>query len=159
MMLAHLGIGVLILGITGSSLWKIEKTIALDLQKPTSIIGYELVLESVQTLQGPNYVSQQAILHFWQDQQYITTLYPERRTFDVSGTEIRQASIYSHAFFDIMAILGVQNRQQQWTIQIYYNPLIACLWLGSGLMALGALVSLLKYSTRKKTYASVSVTQ
>ena len=47
MIIAHLGIGLLILGITGSSVWQKEKIIKMKISSEVKIEEYNVVFEKI----------------------------------------------------------------------------------------------------------------
>ena len=57
MIIAHLGIGLLILGITGSSVWQEEKITRMKINNETKIKKYNIVLKGINEIKGPNYVA------------------------------------------------------------------------------------------------------
>ena len=56
MVLAHLGIGLLILGITGSSVWQEEKIVRMKINDSTSINSYNIILKEINKIEVSNNV-------------------------------------------------------------------------------------------------------
>ena len=59
MIIAHLGIGLLILGITGSSVWQEEKITQMKIGNETNIQEYNIILKEINEIKGPNYLALQ----------------------------------------------------------------------------------------------------
>ena len=57
MIIAHLGIGLLILGITGSSVWQEEKIIKMKVDNETNIREYNIIFKEINEIKGPNYLA------------------------------------------------------------------------------------------------------
>ena len=57
MVIAHIGIGLLILGITGSSVWQKEKIIRMQINDETKIEKYNIIFENIDEVKGPNYLA------------------------------------------------------------------------------------------------------
>ena len=57
MVVAHLGVGFLILGITGSSVWQIEKISNMKINNEININKYKIVFDSINEIKGPNYLA------------------------------------------------------------------------------------------------------
>ena len=57
MFIAHLGIGLLILGITGSSNWQEEKITKLKVNNSTQINKYNIIFKEINEIKGPNYLA------------------------------------------------------------------------------------------------------
>ena len=53
MVMAHLGIGLLILGITGSSVWQEEKITRMKVGNETNIREYNIILKEINEIKGP----------------------------------------------------------------------------------------------------------
>ena len=47
-------------------------------------------------------------------------------------------------------MLGDGNKENGWSIRVYFNPLISWIWGGAGFMALGGLVSILQSRKSRK---------
>ena len=145
MALGHAGMGVLILGITGISAWRVEEIAALFPGQSMTIAGYEFRLESVDQIQGPNYRADRAVVQMTRDLNPVITLYPEKRSYPVSGTATTEAAIHSLWFSDVYVVLGDRQGTEvtgAWALRVYLNPLVNFIWFGAMIMAVGGLVSL-----------------
>jgi cytochrome c-type biogenesis protein CcmF len=139
--LAHLGLGITLLGITGTTIWRSE---ALDLLKPGQtmpIAGYTLRLEGVQLLQGPNYLAERATVSVIANNHIIATMAPEKRAFPVEGQATAVTAIRTTGFSDLYLALGDQ-RGSGWVIRAYVSPLAPFIWFGGAFMALGGIAGL-----------------
>lgn len=134
--LAHLGLGITLLGITGTTLWRSE---ALELLKPgqsMQIAGYTLRLEGVQMLQGPNYIAQHATVDVLSGGKTIAVMTPEKRAYPVEGQATAVTAIRTTGFSDLYLALG-DARDGAWVIRAYVSPLAPFIWFGGIFMALG----------------------
>ena len=59
MIIAHLGVGLLILGITGSSVWQKEKITRMKINDETKIEKYNIVFNKIDEIKESNYVALQ----------------------------------------------------------------------------------------------------
>ena len=57
MLLSHLGVGILILGITGSSIWQSEKIIRMKINSNININKYNIVFDKINEIKGKNYIA------------------------------------------------------------------------------------------------------
>jgi cytochrome c-type biogenesis protein CcmF len=140
---AHLGIAVLVAGVTASSSWKAE---AIQVMKPGETImlaGYELALLDVRPYNGPNFKADMATVRITKDKKLIAVLFPEKRIYNVQRRQTTETGIYSNGLSDLYVALGSRNRAGAWVTRIYYNPGVPLIWYGCLLMALGGMVSLL----------------
>ncbi|HEY2032095.1 MAG TPA: heme lyase CcmF/NrfE family subunit [Rhizomicrobium sp.] len=139
--LAHLGLGITLLGITGTTIWRSE---ALDLLKPGQtmpIAGYVLRLEGVQLYQGPNYEAERATVSVISNGGTIATMSPEKRAYPVEGQATAVTAIRTTGFSDLYLALG-DERDGGWVIRAYVSPLAPFIWFGGAFMAFGGMAAL-----------------
>ena len=149
MVVAHLGIGVLILGITGSSIWQIEKIIKMKIKNEIQIQEYSVVFNNITEIKGPNYVALQGIFTVYDDQKnVITKLTPENRFYPITKIFTTEASIHTNLFRDLYIVLGKGNLSDGWIVKIYHNPLVIWIWIGSLTIFLGGMISM-KHNMKK----------
>jgi len=145
MTLAHLGIGLLILGITGSSVWQKEKIVKMNINDETFIHDYKIVFKEVKKNIGPNYIALQGnFLIYTKNNQLIAELKPENRFYPVAQNSTTEASIHTNIFRDLYIVLGDGDINNGWIIRIYYNPLVIWIWIGVVTIFAGGLFSLKK---------------
>ena len=149
MTLAHLGLAVMIAGITGSSAWRLELIGTLGVGDSLSGSGYSVTLDDINEGVGPNYRFQQGILTVRRDGAAVTTLKPERRFFPVANQATTEAGIVTNWLADLYGVIGepaaepgTRTAQQAWTVRFYVNPLVPWIWGGALLMVAGGGLSL-----------------
>jgi len=143
MIIAHFGIALLILGITGSSIWQKEKIIRMKVNDETSIHNYNIVFKEISEVTGPNYVALQG--NFWiynKKRNIITKLKPENRFYPVTNNSTTEASIHTNLARDLYVVLGDGDVNEGWIVRIYYNPLVVWIWIGAFAIFLGGLLSM-----------------
>ena len=140
--LAHAGLGITLMGIAGTTLWRSEALEVLGPGETMHIAGYDLTLDGVTVANGPNYQALRATLEVGSGGEHLGTMTPERRMFPAEGQEAVQTAIRTTGFSDLYLALGDNRGQGRWTIRAYVNPLAPFIWFGAGLMALGGLASL-----------------
>jgi cytochrome c-type biogenesis protein CcmF len=143
MIIAHLGIALLILGITGSSIWQKEKIIRMKINDKTEIHNYNIVFKEINKIAGPNYFALQG--NFWvynKKKDIITELKPENRFYPVANNSTTEASIHTNLLRDLYIVLGEGNINKGWVVRIYYNPLVIWIWIGAFMIFLGGLFSI-----------------
>jgi cytochrome c-type biogenesis protein CcmF len=143
MIIAHLGVALLILGITGSSIWQKEKIIRMKVNDETSIHNYNIVFKEISEVMGPNYVALQG--NFWvynNKKNIITKLKPENRFYPVTNNSTTEASIHANLARDLYVGLGDGDVNEGWIVRIYYNPLVVWIWIGAFAIFMGGLFSM-----------------
>ena len=142
MTLTHFGFAIVIVGITGASLWQSENVLIMRPGETAEIAGYALTLERIRNLRGPNYVAQRASFIVNRDGEFETMLEPERRTYVVQDIQTTEAAIFSNGFADLYAVVGEGNAVDGITVRLFHKPLIPWLWFGIAVMVVGGLISL-----------------
>ena len=141
MHLAHMGIGLIILGITGSSIWQEEKIIKMKINNEIKIEKYTIFLEKIDEIKGKNYVAIQGnFLVYDDDKKLVTKLKPENRFYPITANFTTEASINTNLFRDLYIVLGNGNLEKGWTVRIYYNPLVIWIWIGALMIFLGGIL-------------------
>jgi len=143
MIIAHFGIGLLILGITGSSVWQKEKIVKMKISENINIKTYNIILEKVDEIKGPNYIALRGnFLVRDNKKRVITKLKPENRFYPITNNFTTEASIHTNLFRDLYIVLGGGNLNDGWIVRIYYNPLVIWIWIGALIIFFGGIITL-----------------
>ena len=144
MITAHAGVGVLVAGITGVSLWETEKVLNLPVGGDVAIGAYTMTLETVGPVQGPNYIATRGTFQLKKDGRDLALLTPERRQYSPGGETTTEAGIRTTLWSDVYVTIGeaAQTGNNAWVVRVYEKPLVVWLWIGATLMALGGMLSL-----------------
>ena len=134
---AHIGLGVMILGITASSSLQTERILVLEPGETTEIAGYTVNFVGVRQVEGPNYLAQRAVFEV----PGVGEIASEKRFFPVERMPTTEAGIATNLWRDLYFVLGEQVGEGH-TVRLYHNPLVVWIWGGAGIMAIGALISL-----------------
>jgi cytochrome c-type biogenesis protein CcmF len=140
--LAHAGLGVTLLGVTGTTLWRSE---ALDVVGPgqTMTVGpYTLRFDGVTQEQGPNYTADRAHIALMNGGKVTAMLTPEHRFYPAEGQDMNDTAIRTTGLRDLYLALGDDRGGGRYTLRAYVSPLAPLIWLGGLVMALGGLLSL-----------------
>ena len=139
---AHLGMGVTMLGVSGLMAWEQEDIRVVQLNEPFSVGRYQMVLTNVERKQGPNYFTTMGTVDVSQNGQPVSTLYPEKRDYPVARMPTTEAAIDNGILRDIYVVIGDEQNNGGWAVRSYFKPLANWIWGGSILMALGGALSL-----------------
>jgi cytochrome c-type biogenesis protein CcmF len=145
MTLAHLGLGVFVLGACFEIGWRGEAAETLPIGGALDVGGYHIVLQHVGPVQGPNFDADQAILKVTKDGQPICTGRPERRVYAVGGQTTSEVAICYRGASHLYMVLGERREdraQPVWLVRAYWNPWATLIFFGPVLMALGGAISL-----------------
>jgi cytochrome c-type biogenesis protein CcmF len=139
--LAHAGLGITLLGVTGTTVWRSEAIDVLAPGQTMPIAGYTLRLENVQPIQGPNYQAARAIVTVLRDGRTVTTMMPEKRAYPAEGQVVSDTAIHTTGFSDLYLALGDQQGNG-WTLRAYVSPLAPFIWFGGAFMVFGGIAGL-----------------
>ena len=143
MIIAHLGVGLLILGITGSSVWQKEKITRMKINDETKIEKYNIVFNKIDEIKESNYVALQGkFLIYDEEKNIIAKLKPEYRFYPITNNFTTEASIHTNLFRDLYIVLGEGNLNDGWVVRIYYNPLVMWIWIGAFVIFLVGIASI-----------------
>jgi len=143
MIVAHLGVGLLILGITGSSIWQIEKITKMKINNEIKINNYNILFNQIKEIKGPNYLALEGnFLVYNNNKNLIATLKPQNRFYPITGNYTSEVSIDTNFLRDLYIVLGKGNKDIGWTVRAYYNPLVIWIWIGSFVIFLGGIISI-----------------
>ncbi|HZZ70418.1 MAG TPA: heme lyase CcmF/NrfE family subunit [Phenylobacterium sp.] len=137
--LAHAGLGLLLLGITGVTAWHSDKVLTMRPGDSTVFAGRTLTLQSIDLANGPNYQARQARFDITGRGGEAYTLIAERRAYATSQTT--EAAIHVSPLGNFY-ISGGDEQNGGIVVRLWSHPLIVWIWIGGFTMALGGLVSL-----------------
>jgi len=141
--LAHFGVGILILGITFSSVYKLEYQKSIAVNEKINFGNYELHFNSLQTIEKNNFKSIIGNFSLLKNGSFLGEIVPEKRYYYVSKIITTEAGIYHHPLQDFYLILGDQQNNV-WSIKLYQNPLINFIWFGVVIMVISGILGLVK---------------
>ena len=138
-LLSHIGIGVLIIGITISNYYSIQKEVVMKKNTEILIKNLSIKFVDVKTKTSKNYSSQVGIFDAFSNDKYLLSFFPEKRTYNIQKNIMTEAAIDSNFLRDIYIALGENLSGDSWVVRIYYKPYIQFLWYGAALMILGGI--------------------
>jgi cytochrome c-type biogenesis protein CcmF len=146
MTLAHAGLGVFVLGAVVETGWRAEAARALELGQTLEVGAYEVTLEDVRVVEGPNYLAERARLSVATDGARTREITAERRFFPAGGQTTTEVGLDFRGLDDVYVTLGARAGSAErpaWSVRAWWNPWARLIFLGPLLMALGGLLSLL----------------
>ncbi|MDB5443077.1 MAG: cycK [Phenylobacterium sp.] len=145
MTLAHIGLGVFVLGACFETGWRAEAAETLPLGGSLNVGAYHLTLESVAAVEGPNYDADRGLIVATKAGKPVCRAMPERRLYLANGQTTSEVAICERGASQLYIVLGEKRNAggaPVWLVRAYWNPWAALIFLGPVIMALGGLVSL-----------------
>ncbi|MCR4406011.1 MAG: heme lyase CcmF/NrfE family subunit [Anaerolineae bacterium] len=139
--LVHLSIVLISIGITGSSVYKVERLVALDWGEAVTVGGYTLTYEGLQFETLPDKELARATLRVSGHQRVV--LSPELNYYHNMKQQVSEVAVLSSLKEDLyVALVGWDNYGELASFLILVNPLVTWLWIGGGLMISGTIIAL-----------------
>ncbi len=142
MVVAHLGIGFFVLGVTIVKGYESETAVKMLPGDVAHLAGFDFTFDGIKEVQGPNYLSEKGQITVSVMGKEKTHLFPEKRLYTVQNMPMTEAGISPGVFNDLYASLGEPLEGGAWSVRIYYKPMVEWIWAGCGLMAIGGLLAL-----------------
>ena len=139
---AHVGLGVTMFAIAALSSWEKEDIRVVSIGSSWNVGSYELKLDDVIEVRGPNYFSTMAIIPVSKEGSELITLRPEKRNYPIAQMPTTEAAIDYRISRDLYVVLGDQKSENAWTVRTYLKPFANWIWGGCAMMALGGILSL-----------------
>jgi cytochrome c-type biogenesis protein CcmF len=155
MAVAHMGMGLFVIGATVETATRTERTFPLKQGEIAEMAGWTFEFLGVKSVEGPNYTALRADIKVTHDGS-TEIIQPETRSFPVAKTSTTEVAIRKTLTGDVYVALGDQVRDVpgSWRIRIAHHPLIDWVFGGAGLIALGGFLSLTARVRRRAPVAT-----
>jgi len=141
MLLAHSGVAVFLAGALLVESLSVQREVALAPGQTLEIGAYQLRLDGLDQVQGPNYIADRAQVTVLRGGRTLDVLHPEKRRYASGGQVMTETGIRPGLFGDVYVALGEPLGNQAWAVRAHAKPFVRWIWLGALLMALGGLVT------------------
>ncbi len=141
MWLAHLGVGVFIIGVTMVGSLESGQDVKMREGQIARLAGYTFTFRGVEDVERANYVAARATIDLARGDMQIATLNPEKRLYLAQQMPMTEASLDIGPFRDVYVSLGEQIEDGSWIVSLHYTPFISWIWLGCTLMGLGGILA------------------
>ena len=145
MTLAHLGMGLFVLGAVSETAFRQESAAALAIGESTTFAGRTITLDGIANVEGPNYYADRGLIRVVEADGTVRQMTPERRFYPAARMPTTEVALQTNITGDLYVVLGEAadiGGVTKWTVRVYKNPLMWLLFSGVLVMALGGVVSL-----------------
>jgi cytochrome c-type biogenesis protein CcmF len=140
---AHAGLGVALIGIVCETTWNSEYIATMKEGDVAKIAGYELKMDGLSQLAGPNYRELVASFAVSLDGARLSEMTPSKRNFTTrAGMSTTEAALLTRGVSQLYISLGDATADGGIAVRIYHKPLVLLIWFGPVLMAFGGMLSL-----------------
>ena len=139
--LIHVGIVLMFAGFAGKA-FSIHAQEELKVGDTIRAGAYSFRLAEVKNADNPNYASQTANIEVSKSGQLLETMRPQRRFYHASQQPTSDVAIRPRLKEDVYVVFaGVANDQTP-VIQVFVNPLVNWVWIGTFVVIFGTIVAL-----------------
>jgi cytochrome c-type biogenesis protein CcmF len=142
MQMAHLGLGLCVLGITITSSFSIIADQRIAPGESLQLGEYELLFRRITPVKGPNFTGVRGEMAITQGERQIAVVYPEKRLYTVRSSPMTEAGIDAGWHRDLFVALGDDIGEGAWSVRLQYKPMVRFIWFGALVMALGGLLAI-----------------
>ena len=140
MVMAHLGFSFVVMSVTLTSAYSVEKHVKVNPGEMVQLNEYEYRFDGVKAITGPNYKGYAGVVTVFKDGEQEARLYAEKRQYDIGMQVMTEAAVDAKLSRDLYLALGEQFNNGAWALRIYHKPFVRWMWLGGIFMALGGLL-------------------
>jgi len=142
MVVAHIGMGVTVIGIGMTSLYSEEADVRMGVGGQHEMQGYRFKLVAADRVRGPNYIADVTHFEVFYKDEFVAEIVPEKRRYLASGQIMTEAGIHANLHRDLYVAMGELLNNGDWAIRLRVKPFMRWVWLGGLLIALGGLLAM-----------------
>ena len=148
----HLGVVVVAVGIALSSTYRSEQEVTLRPGELTNFQGYSLRLDSLYAGREPHRDYVEAALSVQKGAgARIESMTPRLNYYPMSQQPIGTPAVRTRASEDLyLTLMAYAQDGSTATVNVLVNPMVVWIWIGGGIMALGALLAISVASGRRE---------
>ena len=138
--IAHIGVGIAIIGITCSSVFQNELDFNLNEGDKFNVNGKTVLFEKIETTNETNFQSLRGKFLFDIEKNQSKEIEAGKNYYPVSKMITSEAGILHQWNKDIYFILGDQ-KNNEWFVKVLINPFVSFIWLGVIIMMYSGLIA------------------
>ncbi len=148
--IVHFGMVLMVVGITGSSVYKQEAEVTLQKGEIMSIGDYTLQYNDFSSYQDRNRTVYAASLGVTKNGKPAGTITTERRYYINADQPTTEVSLKMSAKEDLYLTMPMIGENDSITIKAAVNPLMIWGWIGGMLMVIGGIVAIIPTAKRRE---------
>jgi cytochrome c-type biogenesis protein CcmF len=136
MKLAHIGFAVVVIGVSVTPIYEIEKDVRLKVGEHVILKNYRITFDHIHKEVRDNHIAYRGAFSVEKDGMHIVTLKPEKRVFVAREIATAETALWPGLLKDLSISLSNQLDENTWAVRMYYKPFVRFIWLGAFIMAL-----------------------
>ncbi len=149
--IVHFGIVLMVVGITGSTAFKLEKEVTLQRGQTMTIGDYTLQYNDFKSFQDRNRTVYAATLGVTKNGKPAGDITTERRYYINAKQPTTEVSLRISPKEDLYLTMPMIGEQNEITIKAAVNPLLVWGWVGGVFMVLGGIMAIIPAGSRRQT--------
>tara|TARA_Y100000588_G_scaffold392802_1_gene506088 strand:- start:19201 stop:21216 length:2016 start_codon:yes stop_codon:yes gene_type:complete len=138
----HMAMVFMFIGFAGSAFNEHGKG-EVEVGDGLQVGSYEFHLKEIQEENNDNYASQTARVEVYRNGELLETMLPERRSYHASSTGTTEVAIRASMDEDVYVVFaGISTVTNKPVLEVYVNPLVNWIWVGSFVLVFGTLIAL-----------------
>ncbi len=159
MILAHMGLGVFVIGVLVHESTAIERDVRMAPGDTVTVRDYDITFVKLDHYEGPNYVSDQGVFSIKRNGAEVIELRPAKRRYLASGDMMTEADIDAGFTRDLYISMGEPvGDGSAWAVRVYHKPMVRWIWLGALFMVFGGFIAALDRRYRRQRATAPSPT-
>ncbi|NOY87730.1 MAG: heme lyase CcmF/NrfE family subunit [Deltaproteobacteria bacterium] len=147
--IAHLGLVLMVIGITGSNAYKLENQATLTKGQTLNVGAYSLRYDRIGKWREWNREVYAATLSVFKNGTSLGTIRPEKRFYVNAQQPTTEVSLRSTLLEDLYVTMPAIGRNWDITLKVMVNPLLQWVWIGGFTMVAGGLIAIIPGRKRR----------
>ena len=143
MVVAHFGIAVALFGMASESAFTSERLAAVAPGDTEEVAGWEVTLESVDPVAGPNWTALEGHILAARGSGEPVRLDPQARNFWAPPQQTSESALLTRWDGQLYVVLGDMTSDGRWQLRLWWKPFVTFIWYGGLLIAFGGILSIL----------------
>ncbi|NGN40624.1 heme lyase CcmF/NrfE family subunit [Mesorhizobium sp. CGMCC 1.15528] len=141
--LAHLGVGLSVLGIVGVVSFETEKILTMRAGETVELSGHTVRFEGLHPFQGPNYTEDQGrFVLLGASGNSTGEIISAKRFYPARRMPTTEAGIKTMGFSQLYISLGDETTDGAVVVRMWWKPMVTLIWLGGLVMMIAGAISL-----------------
>ena len=142
MVIAHFGIAVSLFGMASESAFSEERLAALEEGQQTSVGPWQVRLDGVEPIAGPNWTALSGRLLAAYKGGEAVEIEPQSRNFWAPPQQTTESVLVTRWNGQLYAVMGGEGVDGRWQLRLWWKPFVTFIWYGGLLIALGGAFAL-----------------
>jgi cytochrome c-type biogenesis protein CcmF len=143
MVIAHFGLAVAVFGMASESAFTKERLVAVKSGEVTQVGDWNVTLETVDPVAGPNWTALEARLLVQRGDGEPAIMNPQERHFWAPAQETTESALLTRWDGQFYAVLGNPTQDGRWQLNLWWKPFVTFIWYGGLLISFGGVLAII----------------